>query len=845
MESIDGDIFGYSTRGAAKLADGILTRKTPFAISITADWGGGKTSMLNLTLFCLEYYLENQNEKEDCVNLCCSLWDRIQKKKDFPDIDKMERVLRNIRSGNTKIPIVRFNAWKYHDAPHIAMLTVFAEGIGEWAEKAKVENLKEYVKRELELDESDFIEILKNNKELFKYIFKEIIRKTPEETRTKLEKRYEDTSENIFEEIGEAAKFENIFQKMSKPDSKCLRDLMDSELKNYLAEFVSMKIWEIGRDEIDNRTKEEIIEKILKKGESDKITEKLNNSLTKERVKFGFRRLKRKVKETLESKDKLLDAVHSLGLTHDKIIKGLSVASTLAFGIPIPEGVQKTAGKMLEKGDEYRKRIKKDEIIETLDALSEFDKKLTREGVLSIMKTERIAKELIDRAEKIYERKNFRVVLVVDDLDRALAEHVFKVFETMKTYLDIEGLAIVAAYSPEYVEKALHKVMEQKETIDPKKYLEKLFQINHRIERKEVTLVQFIRFVKNLFLGEVDQSKMEVVEYLARRFLRIVNSLKISPRNFKRILMKAEEICGQLPAEYQENVDYAFAAILYALLELCAPDYFEVLKEKVAATSEQQGRGRKSELRWTIETIMSLVSAHEIKEEEMEVVKSLSALEDMLLRIKEQFSIALINILKTARTGEPLKPKKKLKSAKRSILEEIERNFVMSLGDLFVFCLEKEIPLKIKNVLEGEDFLFDTYEFEKFEKPKKDYKMIIFSKKQPKKVSHLLCIDFNSAKLWGLLDNAISTCTNDRCDLIKVVGIVFGTLDTKTKIKICGDINQEISKLSEEWQQRIRFCITDLPTLFGNLINTYEKTKTHKKELASHVASMVTYMEAK
>ena len=507
---------------------------------------------------------------------------------------------------------------------------------------------------------------------------------------------------------------------------------------------------------------------------------------------------------------------------------------------------------MAEEGEEglhqgkEKKKIEKDEIIETLNALNEFDKKLTREGVLSTMKIERVAKELIERAEEIYRGECFRVVLMIDDLDRALAEHIFKVFETIKTYLDIKGLAIVAAYSPEYVERALDKVMKQKETIDPKKYLEKLFQINHRIERRQLVPSHFLRlvrtllpleFVKKKVMTEEEEKEINLMRFLARLFLKIINSLEISPRNLKRILMKAEEIRGHLPSDHQQDVCFMYASFLYSLFELCAPKYIEILKIRVIQEEE-----KKLESEWTIETIMSLVNMHEIEEEERKVVETMSFLKMRLPDVEERFSTALVTLLVIMRTGEVLKSRRRLKSS--LALFSDERGFITSMGTLLVLCLDNGIPLKIKNVIGKGYFLLDSYTCEGGgDILEKSFTMIICSGKTEEEALHLFNINFSAASLWELLDKAIRMHEMNQCNGIKVVGIVFGLLDGESKERIFQAIKNELEKLSPNWRKKIKFCITDLPTLFESLTNIYKGIKIYKSDFTTYMAAIAMYME--
>ena len=96
-------------------------------------------------------------------------------------------------------------------------------------------------------------------------------------------------------------------------------------------------------------------------------------------------------------------------------------------------------------------------------------------------------RELMDRAmHKAREDVPGRLVCVfVDDLDRCSPRSVFDVFEAIKLYLDVEGLAFVIGYDDDVISETILASEQYSAKLTARDYLEKIVQVVYPIHRPE------------------------------------------------------------------------------------------------------------------------------------------------------------------------------------------------------------------------------------------------------------------------------------------------------------------------------------------------------------------------
>jgi hypothetical protein len=73
------------------------------------------------------------------------------------------------------------------------------------------------------------------------------------------------------------------------------------------------------------------------------------------------------------------------------------------------------------------------------------------------------------------------LVMFIDDLDRALPDQVFEIFEAIKLYLDAPGFVFVIGYDNAVISEAVLEEKKYSHSVTGREYLEKIIQVGYRI----------------------------------------------------------------------------------------------------------------------------------------------------------------------------------------------------------------------------------------------------------------------------------------------------------------------------------------------------------------------------
>ncbi|OMF34759.1 KAP family P-loop NTPase fold protein [Paenibacillus peoriae] len=121
-------------------------------------------------------------------------------------------------------------------------------------------------------------------------------------------------------------------------------------------------------------------------------------------------------------------------------------------------------------------------------------------------------KEIEKELQQMFVQNNKKIVIFIDEIDRMFPEEVIRIFQVIKSVLDLPGLLFVVAMDKESIEDSLTKAGIQK----PNDYLQKIFQLSIPI----ISRYQLRTLSYNLFLCNVDKTPYkEQLKYLFDTFI--------------------------------------------------------------------------------------------------------------------------------------------------------------------------------------------------------------------------------------------------------------------------------------------------------------------------------------
>jgi len=215
--------------------------------------------------------------------------------------------------------------------------------------------------------------------------------------------------------------------------------------------------------------------------------------------------------------------------TITKVITSFIAGLNIKFGLPqafeISYDVSKTLAE--SKNKEWKRRKSKNDDLKSLYYTCFTSLKESFNGLIKI-------------------KKDLRIVVFIDDLDRCLPEGVMRVLEFMKLFFDILGFIFVVGLDQKVVEWCIDRAYSIKEPktdgqktgfqIRGEDYIKKIFQVPFTLF--PVSISQLDQFLEAL----IDENKLsgfqadEIRDRIRPHLSYIINESEINPREIKRFI---------------------------------------------------------------------------------------------------------------------------------------------------------------------------------------------------------------------------------------------------------------------------------------------------------------------
>jgi len=150
--------------------------------------------------------------------------------------------------------------------------------------------------------------------------------------------------------------------------------------------------------------------------------------------------------------------------------------------------------------------------------------------------------------DKLIGKKDRRVVIFIDDLDRCLPEYALKILEAIKLYLSVEHCVFVIGVEKEIIEKAIkmhYKLEKEDEFLTGRDYLEKIIQLPYNLpdmgsKGVETLLNELLKGLNNLFSNDKEKEDcIALIKYginpIPRTVKRFINSIILQKNIADRI----------------------------------------------------------------------------------------------------------------------------------------------------------------------------------------------------------------------------------------------------------------------------------------------------------------------
>ena len=160
------------------------------------------------------------------------------------------------------------------------------------------------------------------------------------------------------------------------------------------------------------------------------------------------------------------------------------------------------------------------------DAIKDFSESIQQRKRIEHVRKIKFKEEFQYRFEEIirtyFVKRNKRVVIFIDDLDRCLPEKALQILEAIKTFLDVEGCIFVLGINPRGISEILK---EKYKDLTPDEYIEKIIQLSFQLPPIEEEDIK--HFIYNM--EDVDQ------DFYKPYLDMIVEGTKPNPRKIKRV----------------------------------------------------------------------------------------------------------------------------------------------------------------------------------------------------------------------------------------------------------------------------------------------------------------------
>ncbi|MBP3596225.1 MAG: hypothetical protein J6J60_02335 [Clostridia bacterium] len=140
-----------------------------------------------------------------------------------------------------------------------------------------------------------------------------------------------------------------------------------------------------------------------------------------------------------------------------------------------------------------------------------------------------------DKVKKYIEKKNKKIIVFIDDLDRCNSENMLNIIYNIKLLLSVQDIIFIFGIDKKAVSLALMNKYNNEEN-KAESFLDKIFPVSFNMPNKAINLSLFLK----ASLGKLDENKISVIE----EFLTEINF--INPRKLKKVFFRYYLVRNQL-----------------------------------------------------------------------------------------------------------------------------------------------------------------------------------------------------------------------------------------------------------------------------------------------------------
>lgn len=163
-----------------------------------------------------------------------------------------------------------------------------------------------------------------------------------------------------------------------------------------------------------------------------------------------------------------------------------------------------------------------------------------------------------DKVKKYIEKKNKKIIVFIDDLDRCNSENMLNIIYNIKLLLSVQDIIFIFGIDKKAVSLALRNKYNNEEN-KAESFLDKIFPISFNMPNKAINLSLFLK----VSLGKLDENKISVIE----EFLTEINF--INPRKLKKVFFRYYLIRNQLIEKklLDEEKEWNIIWVLFLIIE--------------------------------------------------------------------------------------------------------------------------------------------------------------------------------------------------------------------------------------------------------------------------------------
>ncbi len=166
-------------------------------------------------------------------------------------------------------------------------------------------------------------------------------------------------------------------------------------------------------------------------------------------------------------------------------------------------------------------------------------------------------KELEEELKVMFSDNNRKIVIMIDEIDRMFPEEVVKIFQMIKSVLDLPGIFFVVAMDPDVINDSLLGIGIKR----PSEYLQKIFQKNYSINSN----FQLRTLSYKILLPSLKESKyFKEIQYLISTFINLnednfitleIDNNEINEKNIKDKQKEIQQSYYNLYGKFREQFE--------------------------------------------------------------------------------------------------------------------------------------------------------------------------------------------------------------------------------------------------------------------------------------------------